>query len=322
VGCGNYPTQAKFRLVWGTRPASRSFLLPLCFLCIQLSLFSIYSLSKHLKSGGGKPHPDLHQGGAQHNKCDIPGSIDVRGVIETKLPPNLQKERDAAEEKKEVRDKRRFVIEGLTLIFAIIYAVLTGWYAFTNYYQWSDLRHNFAVEERSWIKVEFPKRTDDTTFNPFDGTVKVDLRNLGKSVILKSQMDAWVEILDRNSPPSFSSGNHDALIAGMIFPTDSVELQTKRYHPNGGVYAPTDSEAKALAGGLAYVAVYGHVVYYDDFGVHWTRFCAWFTPIDRSQPLPEPNFSAATCTTFNSAGEGDQPGQEPKKGIFRRIFDR
>ena len=74
------------------------------------------------KTPSGQHHTDPHINSGQHDKCDITGSIHVAREIETKLPPDLEKKRNAAEEKKEARDKKRFVVEWVTLVFVIVYA--------------------------------------------------------------------------------------------------------------------------------------------------------------------------------------------------------
>ena len=46
-------------------------------------------------------------------------------------------------------------LEVAAYIFAVVYAVIT-------YFQWRDLRHNFMVDERAWVKIgsNFPKLVD------------------------------------------------------------------------------------------------------------------------------------------------------------------
>jgi hypothetical protein len=280
--------------------------------------------SKHPKPGGGKSHPQPHQGGAQHNKCDVSGSIDVRGVIEAKLPPDLQKERDTAEEKKETRDRRRYVIEILTLIFVIIYAGLTGWYAWVAYRQWKDLRHNFETDERAWIALSFSFTPDEdfrvgdsmTPGKMFDGKVTARYENSGKTPILESESHIWVEILDHDAAPSLSlTGKHLIATSGFIFPSKFEQFHARRHHDDGSEFPPTDAELADLRSGKDYVAVYGYVVYVDDFGSHWEKFCQWWHYIDPSDPLTFMQYpNTLPCTSFNKIGEGDSPLADTRPG--------
>lgn len=133
--------------------------------------------SKHPKPGAHKPHPQPNQASAQHDKCDVSGSIEVRGVVETKIPPNLEKKHDAADEKNETREKRRFVVEVLTLLFVVIYA-------FVTYLQWRDLRHNFKEEQRPYLAMaanQVPQATIGPTKFGAAFTAQIPLMNFGKS---------------------------------------------------------------------------------------------------------------------------------------------
>jgi hypothetical protein len=62
----------------------------------------------------------------------------------------------------------------------------------------------------------------------------------------------------------------------------------------------TLEEINALQKGTKYAAVFGMIVYNDQFGIHWYRFCAW-----------NPNYgtamgsaNASECVAWNVAGDG------------------
>jgi hypothetical protein len=144
-------------------------------------------MSKHSKPGGDKPHPSPHQDSAQHHHCDIKSSICVRGVIEAKLPPDLENKRDAAEKKKESREKKRFVVEILTLISVIIYAGLTAlMYCSTK--QSADAATSAAktaasqleLAERPWVTADF-EIAGPLVFDQSGAhiAVSIKLRNVG-----------------------------------------------------------------------------------------------------------------------------------------------
>jgi hypothetical protein len=86
-------------------------------------------MSKHPKPHGGQGNNDPE--GSRHHRTDISGVVGVRGEVETRLPADIQKQYDTAEEEKNRRDKRRFVVEVITFITVAIYAFITAlqWYA-------------------------------------------------------------------------------------------------------------------------------------------------------------------------------------------------
>ena len=74
-------------------------------------------------------------------------------------------------------------------------------YAFVTYLQWKDLRHNFQVSERAWLKLEviFPRSA--TT----DMQVNVIVANIGKSAALGSVIQTMFEIVKSENTPIFCS---------------------------------------------------------------------------------------------------------------------
>ncbi|HEY1993185.1 MAG TPA: hypothetical protein VGG81_02195 [Edaphobacter sp.] len=84
-------------------------------------------MSKHPKSGSGKPHPNPNNDGGDDNKRKISGEIHVRGGIETNVPASLIEQYKTARNEDKSRDNWRFLVEILTLGAVIIYAGLTAW---------------------------------------------------------------------------------------------------------------------------------------------------------------------------------------------------
>jgi hypothetical protein len=184
-------------------------------------------------------------------------------------------------------------LEIVAIPFAIVYAVVTV-------YQWRDLRHNFEVDQRAWVKpkVLWPK-------DMMDDKVTVMVNNLGQSVVDSTSMDAKIEILDRASQPSFAqSGIHTAAIFETLFPKDENSITVMRFSPEGKESPLTDKEIKALSQGDDYAVIWGYILYHDQFGVHWTRFCDWHAFTSKLI-----QFQAAGCTRYNSVGDGEYPPQ-------------
>ena len=119
---------------------------------IRVPLVRLMS-SKHPKPSGGKPHPDPNDAGTAENKCNVTGSIHVRGEVEVKTPVEEKEERDTAQKKQESRDKIHLVIESIGLAFVIIYAGLTGLLAYFSYGQFATMQQQLELANRPWIKV-------------------------------------------------------------------------------------------------------------------------------------------------------------------------
>lgn len=79
--------------------------------------------TKPEKHNPNKPSADNH-------KREVSGGIFVRGEIEIHQPPGFEKKKNATDERFEIRDKKRFLIEKLTLATVLIYGGLTGWQAY------------------------------------------------------------------------------------------------------------------------------------------------------------------------------------------------
>ena len=80
------------------------------------------------KSQSHDGHSDAHQNEADNYERHVDGSINVRGEVEVKLPPGFP-EKCSTKSTKDNRDRKRFVVEILTLIVLAIYAALTAWQA-------------------------------------------------------------------------------------------------------------------------------------------------------------------------------------------------
>jgi hypothetical protein len=153
-----------------------------------------------------------------------------------------------------------------------------------------------VADERSWVEpeVQWPPA-------PFNGAVDIRLTNVGKTPVLESSTEANVEILDHDTPPLLNNqGLHTGNLANLIFPTKFIEVTARRYHSSGEIFRPTESEADALASGADYVTVYGTVMYSDQFGVHFTRFCEWKPYVSNSGF----QYNASSCVGYRGVGEG------------------
>ena len=183
------------------------------------------------------------------------------------------------------------LLEIAAIPFAILYAVVT-------WFQWHDLH----IEQRAWIKAVLD-------WNQFPATNKVPIQlfNVGKSPAKTPHMITRMEIVPSKSPPSFvwKFLPHLDDEFPFDFPGDSHTAEPSSLVDTNLVARKlTDAEAMDIADGKAYVAVFGFVIYSDQFGEHWTRFCTW-----RAFSKQYSEFTARPCVQWNAVGDGKSPDE-------------
>ena len=185
-------------------------------------------------------------------------------------------------------------LERIGIVFGIIYAIITFW-------QWRDLRHNFLVEQRAWVKVVLDWSNFTTT-----NKVQVSVTNFGKDTASKARLIARTEIVDSKAAPSFvwKFRPHADDQLSLIFPGDSRAAVAASMLDDNAPRGLTSEESRALMDGNAYIIVWGFVMYADSFGQHWTRFCDW-----RDFSKVRTDFYARSCVVWNSVGDGKSPDE-------------
>lgn len=201
------------------------------------------------------------------------------------------------------------LIEVTGVIFLVIYTGVTLFLWFesrkANRIALDALEHNrvsFQREQRAWVRVKhatFGRIKMNTIIPGWPLTIS----NVGKSPALSIFAHAVFEVIDKKSAPSFSYDKpHSAVEMSILFPSDenSFPAQTG---PDANAPIPISQiQVENLLSGNSYLAVFGQVVYTDQFGSHWTRFCAW-----QSFEQDPSNFNASSCVTYNSVGDGEPP---------------
>jgi hypothetical protein len=103
------------------------------------------------------------------------------------------------------------------------------------YTQWQDLRHNFQVEQRAWVKIDygFPHViTTDTT-----AAVSVRYFNVGKSPALDVEILTTTQIVNNLTEPSF-----------VIAPGKSQSFSNILFSPGDSDAPPVFAEGSPLGG--------------------------------------------------------------------------
>jgi len=122
--------------------------------------------------------------------------------------------------------KRMFLkrdrLERVGILFGIIYAV-------TTLLQWRDLRHNFEVEQRAWLKVTFGWPIKPTSI------VLAHIENVGKSPAFDTMSEFVFTVLDKNTPPPFHFiGAHTfTIVPSVFFPGQPMTVQSVCLEING-----------------------------------------------------------------------------------------
>src|ERR1035437_4673899 len=190
-------------------------------------------------------------------------------------------------------------------------------YAIVTYCQWQDLRNNFRADQRAWIKVDYPSFETPPPSVP----ITVKFTNVGKSPALRIGANTVIEIVKSQNEPAFLAvpKRHSGMFTGLIFPTEHTEYPAELFNGNTEQSVPRSlnaTELDSLRAGESYIAVYGTVMYSDQFGVHWTRFCAWRVFAQTDKPGRMFGFvHGGSCTAFNEAGDG--PAEYMNPGLFR-----
>jgi hypothetical protein len=210
--------------------------------------------------------------------------------------------KEKCRDEKESRDAQLCTAKLLNLITAIgvLAAVI---YAAITWFQWRDLRHNFMVDERAWLKTQI-------SFPPTLQGSKVLMKfvNIGKSVATNAHYDAALQLVDSRNAPSFDLEKwHTLGTFQVMFPNNAENpIPISRFRPNGQEILLTETEKNDLAVGNLYAVVFGDVVYADQFGQHWARFC--YSYHYNNEPSTFSKFNDKACSDYNAVGDSIDVG--------------
>jgi hypothetical protein len=189
------------------------------------------------------------------------------------------------------------IFEGLGIIAVI-------WYAVVTHVEWTDLRHNFEVDQRAWVRFRYALLKDKISETDVVNSWPLTVQNIGKSPARHTFVNAHFEIVPKTAPPTLVfSRQHTQVQVSLLFPTDDNSFPVALESSSDAPHNLSVDEIRELTSGRSYLAVFAQVTYDDQFGEHWTRFCTWksfgINPSDR--------FDASGCIAWNEAGEGKPP---------------
>src|SRR5262249_28133220 len=112
------------------------------------------------------------------------------------------------------------------------------------------------------------------------------------------------EVVDADKPPSYDMKKpHNQTYVRPVFPGDGSDppITAELWDETKNVRRPfTPDEIRRLRNGNAYVAGFGTFLYTDQFGLHWSRFCLWYS-------YAPGTFAATSCVDWNFSGDGKPP---------------
>jgi hypothetical protein len=284
------------------RVIMRSFLSGVIRYVMHRFLTMKRSERNRVKTESDQRHSDQHHTEPDNHEHHISGSIDVRGEIETKRPPDLTLEHKTERKEDNAHEKKKFVAEIATLVVVAIYAALTWWQGCSTKKAADAARDNIIqiernvhLDERAWLGVE--NIPGSAKIGEFFGAV-VYFKNTGKTPAKNMRFAGQLD--KGQSDPDAAGQCGDALkdtSRWIVAPgsTHSIPARTVGQWPilqKGWQKSLSDKGQK--------IYIYGCVVYDDIFidKPHWMTFCAWWRD----------DISAfQNCEHGNDIGDGDIP---------------
>jgi hypothetical protein len=256
-------------------------------------------MSKHINTPGKKNKAGKRPQDAPANEND---PAEGKPLSVPHVPPAPANTNQPKQPWYKSLERWKIIAELVAIPFAIAYAIVT-------YFQWGDLRHNFAVDQRAWLKCELIEQRMDLRTAKI-ARAPVVVTNIGKSPAMHATVQGAVEIVDKDKAPAFDYAGPPAPTYFPIFyQTDRQESLIYALEGEGSPklgHAVTDTERNLLIEGSACVAIYGTVTYNDQFGMHWVQFCRW-------QPYAASTCRMGSCTRYNMVGDGIPPTKPPKE---------
>jgi hypothetical protein len=164
--------------------------------------------------------------------------------------------------------------------------------------QFLDAHGNFRADQRAWVKIAFgwPSQLADGS-----GGIDTQLTNVGKSPVKRLQVHATMQVLDTYEEPSYDLvGFHSGTEISPLFPADTAPFEiSMKDQSTGKSRSFSTTELDDLRSGRKYVAVVGYFAYWDQFDVHWERFCSWHYYGQTGTRV-----NSGSCVSWTLAGDG------------------
>ncbi|MFZ0821145.1 MAG: hypothetical protein WAM91_13835 [Candidatus Acidiferrales bacterium] len=211
-------------------------------------------------------------------------NVQVRGALEVGRSPSLTDEHNTERKQDTTQDRKRYLVERLSLVAIVIVAGFSGWQGYSAK-RAADIAEGSLVltqqglhlEQRAWVKVGTPPNF------PLSGKeipVTFQVENTGRTPATGVQGEIIATVLAKGEKPTFDySVGHphtrihlEALNPNIPFP---IIIPVVKYGPTTAqTIVPDESLRQDIANGSRFIVFYGEFTYTDIFGIgHWTHFC-------------------------------------------------
>jgi hypothetical protein len=220
-------------------------------------------------------HPNPNNGSGQEQQRKISGKVHVDGEVEVDFAKSLVEKYESAQETEGTRQERKYRLDKITLVAAIIYTSLAGIQSCESIKGVSIAKDSLESVQRAFV---FPTGMSDIVFAPDGKTpigVKFTIRweNSGttptKEVTVHSNMQWWKPKM----PDDFSFT--DRWDPGIPHKDRQLYLAPKGY-VDTNIRIISASDLFDIANGKIQYFLFGWARYHDTFSntkQHITRYC-------------------------------------------------
>lgn len=166
-------------------------------------------------------HPEPNNQGTDNHERHISGGINVRGEIETKRPPDLAQEHAAERKEDNAQERKKYVVEIITLISVLVVALLTALQACYTREAVNNSEIQFHSDQRPILWI-----TNDLGMPVSCGTAgqvcwNWQYQNYGKTPAHEVKFYQFIQIGDGPWVRSFSS--HEGPDLGAPIPPGKID---------------------------------------------------------------------------------------------------
>jgi hypothetical protein len=230
-------------------------------------------MSEKSKPHANQGHSDPNKAGRDQYKRHVDGDITIRGQVETHLPPSTTDKHDAEREEDKGREKKKFVVEVLTLIAVIIYAGLTWWQGSMTREIINNSSEQFRQDQRAWVaskSMAMHIKVGDPIY------AQTGIANAGKTPAFEVKVDFSLKfshiplsieeyVRSTGRPQLTTAPSTAVLLPGVEFPLN-IPVEER-------MIAPPELPDMLLQH-KQFIYLFGEITYEDAFKRrHLSRFC-------------------------------------------------
>ncbi len=234
-------------------------------------------------------HTPEHEHPKADNKLDNkPGRVTVSGKLEADFPPNLVEKYDAANEKQEARDSKRFKVEIVTVVLLFAYTTIAFWQGCSTKKSADAAKSAADTAADSLVLAERPWITISKCLLPAEPAVTTTAEETKKIILT-----CWIQNTGKTPALNESSASNILFVTGMhpgmrlimnpeqpspsvsIVPPDAQGMHFAAGFRPGTTNLPVETLNEYKAG-VSALYLLARIDYSDVFGkAHWTTACLY-----------------------------------------------